>query len=85
VLTVAYCLLVWGLKMNKTLKQSAVASLVFVAAAAHAVPPATVGDLVTALDFSTVGLAVLGVFAAAIAFQITVKGGQWVYHKVKSV
>ena len=72
------------MKLATRLSLAAVTGLGAVTSAL-AVPPATVGDLATGIDFSAVGLAILAVFAAGITLAVTVKGGQWVYHKVKSI
>lgn len=50
---------------------------------AHAVAPATIADLTTGIDFSTVSLGVLAVSAALIAVYVTVKGAGLVIAAVR--
>jgi hypothetical protein len=45
--------------------------------------PTSLNDLVALVDFSTVAIIVLSVFAAGISLMLTIKGGQAVYSKVR--
>jgi len=67
--------------------RASVASVIAIASAqaSAAGAPATIADLTTGIDFSTVSLGILAVAAASIGVYIIIKGAKLVVHAVKGM
>lgn len=71
-------------KLQKLLAASGVASMAAtLTTSVHAVAPATVAELATAVSFSDVALAILAVSGTLITLFVTWKGAKFVLRAVK--